>query len=952
MNTRLALSLLALTAAVSLTLMLHRQNIIVSGGDSGKGYFSVTWGTPETANGVMNGWRQESKKTDALKTMVSIDYVLIVVYCLYLCTCLYGKAREEKRPWLRSWLRVAVGLILVGALIDAIQDHKMVSYTTSRQPVADLRGFTWAKWAALGLGVIPLFISLFPPGFAVRMGLKKGIRWLSEGLKSIWTFFPALLFLILGVFCFWLAGQGKDIIVAFAEPKPNPVIPVRFIFFLAIGFWVYVTWYSSRVIAYIKQRRQQAQMEKANPQSAVLSEQAYRQGDDFFDIGKNFLDEFPRAAGNACFLVLELAVWQSPILISPIHSFDAIVIFFLAMINIHFLDRWIRNTWSYKSYFAALFWASLIIFLGLLIATPIFGLATVGYMQYLFWLLLVFHGVFIFYINLRRAQLQRRASGVGMKQPVIKVTRPTWLERKMDYFCIPPVETGYVRWFLCISGTGLVVYGAAIFFLWFARGIGPFPILILAFGVLLAFGNAVTALSVRYRLNIHFLLFLLAFVIGMKETHYVRKIDLKNSVNGYTDRPTLKTYLTEWLKERIPLTDTAGQSYDMYFVLANGGASRSGYWSASVLGKLEDSSISSRQGRFSDHLFCLSGTSGGGVGVATFFSLLRNKQGQPNKMYAQSAAHFLQQDYFSYTLARMLGPDFFKYIVPLVDDKDRGAALEESFEESSQAKDSSDYPIPFYDTLSHFKALDGNGKIALPILFVNTTRMQDGNPGVVTNIMLEPDLFNQRVDVLHLLDTNMDISMASGAILGSRFPYLSPAGRIGEAYFVDGGYFDNSGAGVVQETIRGILNLAKEDSIRHGVLCKQVARLRFRILHIVNSPLDLGSPDLKSVAPIKNDLLAPVLTIVGTYDMQTTVNDRRLYNYIDDINKFSNNKADHTLISLYENEREWLTDSLCQRFDTEPPYSMNWFMSDTTSRRMANRLVKQPALNELISQMK
>jgi hypothetical protein len=131
---------------------------------------------------------------------------------------------------------------------------------------------------------------------------------------------------------------------------------------------------------------------------------------------------------------------------------------------------------------------------------------------------------------------------------------------------------------------------------------------------LLSFGNIVTAFSIRYKLNFHFLLFLLALLFGVKETHEVRTVALKESNNQYTARPDLKTYLTAWLANKKLSSDSC---YDMYFVMSNGGASRSGYWTAAVLGKIEDSTLVRHPGdRFSDHVFCLSGTSGGGVGVA------------------------------------------------------------------------------------------------------------------------------------------------------------------------------------------------------------------------------------------------------------------------------------------------------------------------------------------------
>ena len=80
---------------------------------------------------------------------------------------------------------------------------------------------------------------------------KHVIEYLSSFLKTIWTFFPSILFLFLVIFCFWIQGQGKDIMIGFTEGTSR-FNGKLIIFFLAIGFWVYVTWYTSRVVAYIK----------------------------------------------------------------------------------------------------------------------------------------------------------------------------------------------------------------------------------------------------------------------------------------------------------------------------------------------------------------------------------------------------------------------------------------------------------------------------------------------------------------------------------------------------------------------------------------------------------------------------------------------------------------------------------------------------------------------------
>ena len=41
--------------------------------------------------------------------------------------------------------------------------------------------------------------------------------------------------------------------------------------------------------------------------------------------------------------------------------------------------------------------------------------------------------------------------------------------------------------------------------------------------------------------------------------------------------------------------------------------------------------------------------------------------------------------------------------------------------------------------------------------------------------------------------------------------------------------------------------------------------------------------------------------------------------------------------------------SFACKVDKEPSYAMNWFMSDTLLRRIDNRLIQNPQLNNLIN---
>jgi hypothetical protein len=755
---------------------------------------------------------------------------------------------------------------------------------------------------------------------------------ISQFLKSTWLFFPGIVFLLLGIACFWVSGQGKDIILAFGSNKARVVhIGIlnwnysRIVFFIGIGFWVYVSWYSSRIIYYIKIQKQLEPIEEIQNSADTKVD---KEGKSYPDIHQNILIEFPRMIGNACFLILELALLQSPLMLSQMSMLLAFTLLVLLLVAFYFLNKWIVSSFSYNKLYWPLFTYVSIAFLLSLVITSFLDKVFIG----LFCQILVLHIIYIIYTNLHRKDMRST-------QQVLNTAAPKLIQMIMKFFCIPIKESGYFSWFIYTCSAGISIYIVAINSFYFARGIGPFSFILLAFAVLLSFGNLVTALSVKSKINYHFILFILTLIFGIVENHQVR-VKLKNP--GTVARPKLEKYLRAWLKN---YTSKDSGEIKMYFVMSNGGASRSGYWSAAVLGRIQDSTTSQNQKIFSDHLFALSGTSGGGVGVASYFSILKRSEINNRPNYESSLKEFLKQDYFTYTFAGLLGPDYFHYLLFFIRGNDRAGKLEESFENSGNLNDSLRH-IPFDEDFSDFSALDKNEDLNLPLLFINTTRTQDGNPGVVSNLQIDSGTFNNRVDVVGLLDkTNSDVSLATAAILGARFPYLSPAGKINDSYFVDGGYFDNSGAGVVQELIRGIINIGKKEKDSAGSLSSQIARIHYHVLHIVNSPEIYDSSDLKSISPIKNDLMAPVLTILGAYNMQTTVNDRRLINYLDDLKKYEHISTNYRRISLYKIDNE------SHEQKKEEPYAMNWFISDSTLTRINMRLVQNGSLKDAICEL-
>ncbi len=774
------------------------------------------------------------------------------------------------------------------------------------------------------------------------------LKFVSNLLKSLWLFFPSIFFIFLTFACFIQLGQGKDIIISFTENTRRGYSPadiatnilIKAAFFIAIAFWVYVSWYSSRIVAYAKLYRQRTYADQFKP-SLAETEFGTR-----YEVQQPFLESFPRLVGYACFIIVLFAISNmvfpdSWVKKQPLPCM-AVILLVAGLLD----KKMIQFTCNEANSTRLRRWFNItgISFLVLIVLLQLTGILNNPYV--LFAMVIVMMLVYALYINLRRKVIDE-----GTAPKTINPDKNTGItaviKRVMTFIHVDHKEIGYFLWFNIICIAGLIVYIAVIISYKISVSFGPLPLLMLAFAVLLGFGNLLTILSVKTGINLHFIVLLMAALFATPENHFVRTvaIDTAKRVAPPVPRQTIQQYFTTWVSQHGGI-DSA-QEYPFYFVLGNGGASRSAYWVASVLGRLEDNSITAGKERFSEHVFCLSGTSGGGVGVAAFYALLKYADKKDNTpAFETSAKDFLRQDFLTYTLARLLGPDYFNFI-PVVNwfipNPDRVNALETAFE---HAEDSAHYKLHFSDTYFNACVAQQGLYNGLPILCINTTRVQDGSPGVVCSIQLDPKIFDKRVDVISLLPADTTIRLSTAAILGARFPYMSPAGRIDQPtkkgsrknYFVDGGYFDNSGAGVVQEMIRAIIQVA--DTTTNPLLHKRMQKLKIVVLHITNSPQ--GDIPIKPITPFKNDITSPLLTILGANDM-------RLANYISDVNGRPDSaglaKAIYYPIHLY-NDLDEKGDTL-----SNGPYAMNWFISDSVRNQMDRRLLQQPKLNRMLKGM-
>jgi len=446
-----------------------------------------------------------------------------------------------------------------------------------------------------------------------------------------------------------------------------------------------------------------------------------------------------------------------------------------------------------------------------------------------------------------------------------------------------------------------------------ASVLGAFAIVWVSLALIHGTYNFLANLTVGTGIPIGLLLIALMLFMGRDTTHH--RIVVDTTQNSPEPRMDFDTYFEEW--RLLHLGDTSAKRIPIVFVLADGGASRSGYWVHRVLERLHRSDP-----QFSNSLFSLSGASGGAVGIASYYQ--HAALGEFETGMTKNALHDtipLGEDLLSGTISHMLGPDLLNLAFPFT--ADRAHALELCMERSDPL-----WKKPVRELF------DPRASAGRPILCLNTTRMDDGQPAVVCSVAL--DSISGRVDVLSNLDSTVDMHLSAAAVMSSRFPYVSPAGYLEwdkrKHYFVDGGYFDNSGAGA---TLEMLLHIEKLATVCSQADVQWFKRLYPLVVHISNTAPPRDTIDA-AVHDLANDMMAPMLTVLGTYASQTNINDTRLRSYME---RIYCGRAKYIKVDLYEEAKEL-------------EFSMNWSMSQLMRHTMDSLALKSKDVERVLSALR
>lgn len=474
------------------------------------------------------------------------------------------------------------------------------------------------------------------------------------------------------------------------------------------------------------------------------------------------------------------------------------------------------------------------------------------------------------------------------------------------------------------------------------------------------FGSAVVFLAQRSGLPIVSLSLLAAAVFSFwNDGHWVRRAPQQRD---WRRQLTVRDAFHAWLRPRRQAWHAAGHAtpYPVVLIAAEGGGVRAAYWTAAVLGRLQDhlDREPDPEADFTRHVFAISGVSGGSLGGAAFVALAADGDasawGEPNARginvpelwndvdpdrsdgarsastraappgpYQSAANTLLGHNFLAPILAKMLSTDFAQWFLPVpFIPFDRSLALEQAWIDAYlglRRVDGRPPPDRFGDSfLSLWDQRD------LPALFLNATHVQSGRRIVASNLKVDwPEVYGLHATL------GFDVSLAGAVHNSARFAYLSPAGRLGASdgvhrgHVVDGGYFETSAAA----TLRDVLKILWQEVGPHEA--------SFVVVHTCNDPLECarylpragvlaaavdGSQAPEAGALGVSDPSAPLRALITTWNARgaTVVSDLRL--------------------ELESRGGQWVTFPVCALPDGKDVAPLSWQLSAASQHRLTDML--------------
>jgi hypothetical protein len=490
---------------------------------------------------------------------------------------------------------------------------------------------------------------------------------------------------------------------------------------------------------------------------------------------------------------------------------------------------------------------------------------------------------------------------------------------------------------------GITIVQAAVMTVWIiidpasaGAAVGAPAIFFLALASIVPVGSYLVIRSQRLRFPVVTSLGVLAFAMSFfNDNHLVRPYSGSEPPLLTSQRATVVEAVQRWRACRL----NGEIGAPLVVVATAGGGLRAAYWTATVLGTLQDVYPA-----FSDRLFAISGVSGGSLGAAVYASLLREHgfgcspravQGPAappgtgvvrSVSFAAETRSILGHDFLGPTIAGLLYPDLMQRFLPGGFLPDRALALEKSFErgwlDATPPRRTAGLASSF---LSLWRDEAGRDPGHRPALLLKGTHQETGRRIVTSNLKIDADVFVDVYDFHELADG--DIHVSTAVTNSARFPYVTPAGSlrradVGQGHILDGGFFENFGAVTAAEVLRSAMWAVADRPPRPLVI-------------MISSDPDLGDfvqgtaramtmpadPDSRSGG---NELFAPPIALYATRNARGILAVLEL----------------ERLTTFYENEGRatFAHFRMCRLPDAEEP-ALGWVLSHRSEVAIAERML-------------
>ena len=355
----------------------------------------------------------------------------------------------------------------------------------------------------------------------------------------------------------------------------------------------------------------------------------------------------------------------------------------------------------------------------------------------------------------------------------------------------------------------------------------------------------------------------------LNDNHTIRSTGVREPAAA---RETPEIHFRNWLGTRLE-GQSPDRPYPVFVVASAGGGIRAAYWTASVLGRIADAGGE----KWPDHLYALSGVSGGSVGAALhavqIAEQIKPSPAHPDHRsgllsFVERARLSLDNDLLSPAAAYMLFPDLVQRFLPVpVAFADRARAIELSME--SAAADANGVNSDRF-ARRFVELWPEADRYRIPVLLLNTTVVETGQRAIVSNLQID-NTFIDTEDLLGAGKQTGDMPLSTAAHLSARFTYVSPAGTIrtpeGKSWghIVDGGYFENSGAATAAELMQ------RMRSVADAVGKEKSRKVPLMLILIRNDPqatdvcqIALSAPRQPIASQRLNELFSPVRALLNT----------------------------------------------------------------------------------------